>query len=183
MSKWHDRDKSGMMVVIAPDGSLALVLGDGRGREETLSTEHPLLAREWYFVAVSYDAPTRAVTLYQEPLVQYPLTADAAEVHTTARTERLGKNRGPLMFAAFRSGRGRTVFDGKYNGKIDSPRLANRALHRLEMEMVKNGPLSPTCAMQRSGHGISPAISARHGYRIYHPMRYTGKPSVCRRGA
>ncbi|MCS6925707.1 MAG: LamG domain-containing protein [Candidatus Binatia bacterium] len=141
MSKWHDRDKSGMMVVIAPDGSLALVLGDGRGREEMLSTAHPLLAREWYFVAVSYDARTRAVSLYQEPLVKYPLTADAAEVHTTAQTEGIGKNRAPLMFAAFRSGRGRTVLDGKYDGKIDSPRLANRALQRLEMEMLKNGPL------------------------------------------
>lgn len=141
MSKWRDRDTSGMMLVIAPDGSLALVLGDGSGEEEIVSTGKPLLAREWYFVAGSYDARTREVALYQEPLVQYPLTADAAEAHTTVKTKRLGKNHAPLMFGAFRSGRGRTVLDGKYNGKIDSPRLANRALHRLEMEMVKGGPV------------------------------------------
>jgi len=142
MAKFRDRDKSGVALVIAErDGSIGLVLGDGHGNGETLTTGKPLLAREWYFVGVSYDAKTHEVAIYQEPLVHYPLVADAAEVHTKTKIAGIGKNQSPLMFGAFRSGTGRTQLDGKYNGKIDSPCLANRVLSRAEMEMLKRGPV------------------------------------------
>lgn len=142
MSKFRDRDKCGMALMISGrDGSIALVLGDGRGNEETISTGKPLVAREWYFVGASYDAKTQTVAIYQEPLVNYPLVADAAEVHKKTKIKSIGRNQSPLMFGAFRSGQGRTKLDGKYNGKIDSPRLANRALSRAEMETLKNGPV------------------------------------------
>lgn len=140
MAKFSDRDKSGFALLIGDDGSLTLMLGDGKRHEEILATGKPLLAREWYFVAASYDANTQEVVLYQEPIVHYPLASDAAEIHTTARTRSVGKNRAPLMFAACRSGAGkRTTLDGKYNGKIDSPRIANRALSRAELEILKAG--------------------------------------------
>ncbi len=142
MAKFHDRQKAGFALVISErDGSLGLLLGDGQGNEETVTTGKPLLAREWYFVAASYDAETRQVALSQEPLLHYPLVSDGGEVHTKTKIKRLGKTRAPLMFAACRRGNGRTQLDGKYNGKIDSPRLANRVLSRAEMEMVKGGPV------------------------------------------
>jgi N,N-dimethylformamidase len=140
MAKFRDRDKSGFALVISErDGSIGLVLGDGQGNEEIITTGKPLLAREWYFVAASYDTKTQQVALYQEPLVHYPLAADAAEIRTKTKIKNIGTNPTPLMFAAFRSGAGRGKLDGKYNGKIDSPRLANRALNRAEMEMLKSG--------------------------------------------
>lgn len=142
MSKFRDRDKSGIALIISErDSSIALVLGDGRGNEEIISTGKSLLAREWYFVAASYDAKTQEVAIYQEPLVTYPLVADAAEIHTKARSKSVNSNQSPLMFGAFRSGSGKGKLDGKYNGKIDSPRLANRVLSRAEMEMLKSGPV------------------------------------------
>jgi N,N-dimethylformamidase len=143
MAKFRDRDQSGLALVISEqDGSIGLVLGDGRGNEETLTTGKPLLAREWYFVGASYNAETREVAIYQEPLVCYALVADAAEVRTKTKITAIGSNQAPLTFAAFRSGTGRTAkLDGKYNGKIDSPRLANRVLSRAEMEMLKHGPV------------------------------------------
>jgi N,N-dimethylformamidase beta subunit-like, C-terminal/Concanavalin A-like lectin/glucanases superfamily len=142
VAKFRDRDKSGMALVISErDGSVGLVLGDGHGNEETITTGKPLLARQWYFVGVSYDAETHAVAIYQEPLVHYPLISDAAEIHTKTKIVRIGRNQSPLMFGAFRSGTGRTRLDGKYNGKIDSPRLANRVLSRAEMETLKRGPV------------------------------------------
>lgn len=142
MAKFRDRDKSGVALVISErDGSIGLVLGDGHGNEETITTGKSLLTHEWYFVGVSYDAKTHEVALYQEPLVHYPLVADAAEVHTKTKIAGLGRNQSPLMFGAFRSGTGRTKLDGKYNGKIDSPRLANRVLSRAEMEMLKRRPV------------------------------------------
>ncbi len=142
MAKFRDRDKSGMALVISErDGSIALVLGDGHGNEDLIATGKPLLAREWYFVGASYDAETREVAIYQEPYVQYPLVSDAAEVHTKAKISGIGRNQSPLLFAAFRSGAGRGKLDGKYNGKLDSPRLTNRVLNRAEMEMLKQGPV------------------------------------------
>lgn len=142
MSKLRDRDHCGIALIISErDGSLALVLGDGRGHAQTIATGKPLLAREWYFVGASYDAKTQEVALYQEPLVSYPLVADAAEIRTQTTVKSIGRNHSPLMFGAFRSGTGRTRLAGLYNGKIDSPRLANRALSRAEMEMLKSGPI------------------------------------------
>ncbi len=141
MSKWRDRDRCGVALILAEGGSVALILGDGSGKEETIKTGKPLLAREWYFVGVSYNAKTQEVAIYQEPLVSYPLVSDAAEIQTKTKIKSIGRNQSPLMFGAFRSGARRTQLDGKYNGKIDSPRLANRAVNRAEMEMLKSGPV------------------------------------------
>jgi N,N-dimethylformamidase len=142
MAKFQGRAKAGFALVIAErDGSLGLLLGDGQGNEETITTGKPLLAREWYFVAASYDAETRQVALYQEPLVHYPLVSDAAEIHAKSKIKGVGKSSASLTFATLCNGRGKTRLDGKYNGKIDSPRLANRALTRAEMEILKSGPV------------------------------------------
>ena len=129
-ARFRDRDEH--------DASLAIVLGDGQGHEEVLATQRPLLNRSWYFVAASFDARTRRVCLYQEPLTSYPGVSDAAAVETTATTRRLGRNTAPLTFGALRRSRRRLT--GLYNGKIDSPRLANRALSRAEMETLVHAP-------------------------------------------
>lgn len=69
--------------------------------------------------------------------------SDTVEVQTTAKTERIGTTAEPLMFGAFRTGQGRTQLAGKYNGKIESPHLANRALTQTEMGTLKHTPESP----------------------------------------
>jgi len=139
MARWRDRDQAGIALVIEPDGTLAAWLGDGRGAAEVVSTGKRLLAREWYFAAVSFDAETRALSIYQEPLVRYPLATDAAEVHARARTSSIRAAGAPLMLAAWRTGAGNALA-GKYNGKIDRPRLASRALSRAEMETCLHSP-------------------------------------------
>jgi N,N-dimethylformamidase len=145
MAKFSDREKSGFALMIAEDGSLAIMLGDGKGNAEVISTGKRLLAREWYFVSANYEAKTQEVTLYQEPLTHYPLANDAGEMRTKAKTKQVGKNQAPLMMAAFRSGSGnRTRLAAKFNGKIDRPCLANRILSRAEMEMLKAGPAPPS---------------------------------------
>jgi N,N-dimethylformamidase len=141
-AKW--RDGAGVALTIGPDGALTVMLGDGSGRAEIVSTGKPLLAREWYFVAASFDGGARRLAMYQEPLARYPRTDDAAEIHATTRTSRIGANQSPLMFAAYRIADG--VLAGKYNGKIESPRLADRALTRLEMETLKAGPIPMSLA-------------------------------------
>lgn len=138
MSKWQDRRQAGFALVIRA-GRLALQLGDGKGNVEAFSTRSPLLARRWYFVAVSYDAETQRVTLYQEPQVEYPTVSDAAAVRKKTSLTQVGANQAPLMFAAVRTGSGKGKLNHKFNGKIDSPRLANCVLDRAEMERLKSG--------------------------------------------
>jgi len=144
MAKWCEVDQSGIALVIGADGALAAMLGDGRGKAEIVSTGKRLLAREWYFAAVAFDAATRALSIYQEPVTRYPLADDSAEIDVTATTARIGRNESPLMLAAYRTGAAGAL-SGKYNGKIDGPRVANRALTRTEMEMCK-GPVPTALA-------------------------------------
>ena len=138
VSKWQDRRRSGFALVIQ-DGRLALQLGDGQGNVEVVSSNKSLLSRQWYFVAASYDAETRRVTLYQEPQTDYPTVADAGRVRKKIQLERVGANQAPLMFAALRTGSGKGKLNNTFNGKIDSPRLANRVLEPAEMEQLKRG--------------------------------------------
>lgn len=138
VSKWQDHRKSGFALVIR-DGALAVQLGDGRGNVEVVSTRKTLLSHEWYFVAASYDADSRLVTLYQEPQKDYPTVEDRGVVRRKSGLARLGTNRAPLMFAGQRIGTGNGRLDGTFNGKIDSPRLARTALDRAELEMLKGG--------------------------------------------
>ena len=45
-----------LRLAIDAGGALALILDDGRGGVAEYSTGRPLLAREWYLVAASFDA-------------------------------------------------------------------------------------------------------------------------------
>ncbi|MBM4257060.1 MAG: LamG domain-containing protein [Deltaproteobacteria bacterium] len=181
-AKLQDRHKAGFALIIAEDGSLAVVLGDGRGKEEIIATKNPLLAREWYFVAATYDGKSQEVTLYQEPLVSYPLAHDSAELRTKAKTKSIGNHQAPLMIAASRTGSGKGKLDHKYNGKIERPCLANRVLSRTEMEVLKNGAIPPqlvtsVVAVWDFSHDISSTkvsdISPNrlHGHIVNLPVR------------
>ena len=106
---------------------------------ETIESGKPLLAREWYFVGASFDAGTGEVRLYQEPLVSYA-KVDTASTSTQASKGKLKHATGaPLIFAAHLSdnSNGRMAVTGHYNGKIERPRLANRAFSRIEMEQIR----------------------------------------------
>lgn len=131
-------ERSGAVLGIDSGGAVCVDIADGKGNSDTLSTERPMLSREWYFVAVSYDSDSGAVHLYQEPLVPY------AKVDTKANATKTSAVRpdfqgAVLMMAASPAGagNGRVIGKDHMNGKIDRPRLAERALSRLEMEQVR----------------------------------------------
>jgi N,N-dimethylformamidase len=114
----------GFALVLDAAGALALTLDDGHGGVAKLSTGQPLLAREWYFVAASFDADRGRLLLLQEPLVSY--ARDESRVARELAAEiRPGEAAAPLAIAAAFAGDKAT---DHYNGKIDSPRLYRRAL-------------------------------------------------------
>jgi len=149
ISNWSDSTQAGAALVIAPDGNgIGLCLGSGKGKAELVTTGKALLAHEWYFVAASYDAKTKSVTLVQEPMHNHVGAKDAARTKKKVKTARIGKHADPVILGAYfkRNDKGRTVCGGHLNGKIDSPRITSRALGAAEMEALKSGPVSSSLA-------------------------------------
>jgi len=142
MGAWSDPEKAGYALIIDARGCLALRLGDGAVAE--ISTDVPLLAREWYRVFASYDPAGGKVRLLQQPLRNYP------HADTTGRRDafvgivpRVATGTA-FMLAAHDGGRdsGRRVNLRSYNGKIDSPRLVARALDDDDARQLVGAPLA-----------------------------------------
>ena len=68
LTRWQSADGSGYALGIGEDGALEFRVGDGAGNTDALSADIPLIARQWYLVAASYDPASGAATLYQEPV-------------------------------------------------------------------------------------------------------------------
>jgi N,N-dimethylformamidase len=172
LTKWVESTGSGYGLFIDEKGCLGAEIGDGKGQVTRLSSDKLLLRKVWYLAAVSYDARTGRVTLYQEPVVTATngglgqAILNPAE-DTTALIEsissmRPGINDAPLLMAAstLHERSGRSVFGAHfkeaeapvelpehthiYNGKIDRPRLSKKALSKAEIESLARGFL--TCA-------------------------------------
>lgn len=143
LSKWCETTRAGFHLGIDESGSVAISVGGGSGQVEILSADRPLVAREWYFVAASFDAGTQELRLYQEPLSQSPGLGEPLAVQAHVALARPGANTAPFMIAAHCADASDPVASAQhhYNGKIDSPRLAGRALERSEMAQLLQGPL------------------------------------------
>jgi N,N-dimethylformamidase len=143
LSRWHMESQSGFALIIDEQGCTALQIGDGQGRTTFVSSKCPMLPRRWYRVGAAYDAATRTLRLFQEPLLQVPGIQDAAEVEQVADIDAKG-NGAPLLMAALGAAKGGapTCF---YNGKLDSPRIAKRALSAADCAAIA-GALPPALA-------------------------------------
>ena len=135
IARFCEKTGSGFALVIDRSGALALLLGDGEGQVEEIATGKALKARQWYFVGATYDAKTRNVTVFQEPIAGSPWVDAAAEAGQESSLAAVAQATGPLLIAAWQGhGDGESFrAAGHFNGKIDRPRLAKRALSRSEM--------------------------------------------------
>ncbi len=122
-------EMAGYALIIDEKGALALRLGDGDDYE-LFSTGAPLDARAWYLVSASYDAQTRAVRVMQQPLRERAGDPSVATLETVAHVAPRTPTQTPFLMAAHVAGgqAGRLATGGHYNGKIEAPRLARRAL-------------------------------------------------------
>ena len=167
LTKWVEGSQCGYGMFIDENGCLSLKIGDGKGQVMTLSTEKKLLRKVWYLAAATYDAKTGKVKLFQEPMLNsangglgmsllHPADETTAVVETVNHIKP-GHNDAPFLMAAatIKERSGRHIF-GKhyketrypvelpeqglfYNGKIDRPRLSNRALSKPSIEALARG--------------------------------------------
>ncbi|MDP7343215.1 MAG: N,N-dimethylformamidase, partial [Alphaproteobacteria bacterium] len=138
LGKWNPRGKSGFALIVAEDGSLGLMLGNSKGRSETVSLGKPMLSRHWYMVAASWDADKKEVRLYQQPQRDYVGVKHGGTARRKVKLAKVAGNSAPLTMAALfeRRAKGRIFCGNFYNGKIDGPKLANRALKHTEIESL-----------------------------------------------
>lgn len=123
---WSETSRRGFALHIDAKGALAVRLGDG-SRVEDHTTGVPLLERRWYLLAASFDAASRAVELHQIPLDDHGFhPADAISMRYTAAFAP-AKPDSSLRIAAWHDG-------AYFNGKLERPRLARRALARADIE-------------------------------------------------
>ena len=168
LTKWVEENKSGFGLFIDESGFLSAEIGDGGGLVTKVSSDKKLLRKVWYLAAVSYDARTGRVTLYQEPVVTSTNgglgigllnpAEDTTAVVESRNSMRPGINDAPFLMGAssWTERSGRSVFGAHfkeapepvelpvqnrstYNGKIDRPRLSRRALSKAEIEALARG--------------------------------------------
>jgi N,N-dimethylformamidase len=149
LTRWSASNNAGYGLFIDENGCIALWLGNGTGQTEKVSTGKPLLTRCWYFVGASFDALTGMVHVYQEPIVtatngrfSVPSPLATAAVERSTQVQLTANNDVPLIMAGYveRVESGRSIIGGLYNGKIDRPRVANRALSRERMAFLIDNP-------------------------------------------
>jgi N,N-dimethylformamidase len=128
---------------------------------EKLSTGAPLRDHAWHFVAATYDAKSKTATVYHEPQVVYALDPKI-EPATKKINGPIAHDSSPFVIAGYTKAHSSEptarsslpsgiVIAGQYNGKIDSPRVCNRALSRLEIETMKVGANRALTERRNSG--------------------------------
>ena len=143
MGQWSESGQCGYALAIGEDAALELTMGDGSGNVVRVSTGKPLQERAWYLAGASFDAESGTARVLQEPAIRFPGADSTAHASTIVATGTAGRTAAPFMIAASFAGEagGRIVGAHHYNGKIDSPRVADRALDREAMRALLQRPV------------------------------------------
>ena len=70
----------GFALELDDKGGLAFLLRDTDNKAVAVATGKPLISRQWYLVAATFDAVTGTARLFQLPVKRFPATDDVAEV-------------------------------------------------------------------------------------------------------
>ena len=154
VTKWSEADGRGYGLFLDADGRLAVRVGAGSGQVAKLAAEPALrpwvpaifgaaLPRPqgvptlWYFIAASFDASSGNLTIYQQPMDGHPNDPTRVMVEQPTQISGPALTDVPLLIAAYWAEDGEV--GGYYSGKIDNPRLYDRALSRTEIEAIEQG--------------------------------------------
>jgi N,N-dimethylformamidase len=158
VAKWAPGTNSGYGLFL-DEGKLTLWIGGPGGRVDRVTVDPPLRpwtssitgtggarprpmqvpTHGWYFVAASFDAATGQVRLVQEPVSPFPFDPTKVTVTRTVSARGVASTTAPLLIAAAWSEGSPAAVTGHYNGKIDGPKVWNRALSATEIAAVQTG--------------------------------------------
>ena len=153
MGTWAEDRGAGFALMLDETGALTFLLGD-----TVVSTRVPLTARRWYHVGAAVDLVAHTVTLRQTPLADHSPSLEPPVTVTASFAARRRRRAAHFYFGAARraieDGRRRTTWH--FNGKIDRPILARRALTPAELQVAATTPSTRLPTRTRSASGISP---------------------------
>ncbi|WP_336802092.1 N,N-dimethylformamidase beta subunit family domain-containing protein [Kaistia sp. MMO-174] len=119
-AQWDPATQAGFQIGIGDEGRLSLTVGDGAGGTETVRVDHPMLERQWYQIAVTFDPASGEVTLDQRPLIPFAVIRDHGQYRGRIRLAVQAPATAFLLA-------GRPEADGTvghhFDGKIDGPIL------------------------------------------------------------
>ena len=130
MGTWAQDRSAGFALMLDETGALAFLHGG-----TVVSTRVPLAARRWYHVGAAVDLVANTVTLRQTPLADHSPSLEPPVAVTASLAAQAGATRCALPRRrpeAVEDGRRRTTWH--FNGKIDRPSLARRALTPAELQ-------------------------------------------------
>ncbi|MGQ4807601.1 N,N-dimethylformamidase beta subunit [Candidatus Entotheonellaceae bacterium PAL068K] len=139
LGTWDETNGRGYALTLDNTGALALLIGDGEGRQ-IISTNVALLERHWYLVAASFDTAAGEVWVGQKSLVAYARGNTTAEC--SARLEITAAASGTFRMAAWKAPdadglhASPVAAGGFYNGKIADPVVASRCLTAPERRAI-----------------------------------------------
>ena len=152
LTRWQDADGSGYALGIGEDGALEFRVGDSAGNADALTADIPLIARQWYLVAASYDPVSGEAALYQEPVENRynnhlsKIVPIPRSCHTGVRmaVKPAAADADFLWAAAGDREDGRGVFASQlYNGKIDRAGVAGEVLSRETLDRARKAGSAP----------------------------------------
>lgn len=177
---WDETRAHGWGLQLDEQGAPVLVLGNGE-RRVVAATGVPLRERAWTFVAASYDAEAGRIVVLQRPLETDPHRDRA--VHRVEICDLEPAAGGALRMAAWHdAGALPHGAGGHYNGKLEAPVFAQRALSDADVETLLAAPASldygtalTACwdfSVDTAGTGVvDQAPGARHGRTVNQPTR------------
>jgi len=140
LGAWSEPEQRGFGLFLDERGALEARLGDGVGGIACLSTGTPLRERCWYLVAANFDAASGRLELSQTPVSHKAFHPNDARTVSDSTRVRPACSGLPFLLAAWHEGPSEAPgpdrpisAGGHFNGKLDRPRLAGRALAPVEM--------------------------------------------------
>jgi N,N-dimethylformamidase len=128
LTKWSERLRVGYGLFLEADGAVSFRIND-----EIYACCRALRSFEWAFAAASWNAATGSVVVDQRPLANLPDDQAADRLIMTRSREACAAAGVPLVIAGHDAAIGPV---GRFNGKIDSPRLYARGLTVAELDAL-----------------------------------------------
>lgn len=152
LGRWSVDSTTGYALGINPAGHLEFWAGDGHSTD-AITAELPLIAKIWYFVAVSYDPASGRATLYQEAVLNRynSLLSKVVPYDYRSHVEQSFKVKPAVVDgAAFLLGganetKARGSFVSQcYSGKIDRSGIQQGAMTRAALDSLKQAGAMPS---------------------------------------
>jgi N,N-dimethylformamidase len=145
-TQWDPAAQRGIWIGLSPQGALAARISAGAGSVTEASTGKPMLVRQWYAVAVSFDPATGQLRLEQRNLSRYALVDDSGHAEAVAVTPPPSARSWARTFHLAGPPDGSSRVEAHFDGKIERPVLLAGIHPIATQERLSTHPVSPELA-------------------------------------